>query len=152
MREFENDDMSLFIDGAVLEDADQQTNQQNGTNSDSKDNKFDVDTKDSIAEPLYSLIGEIFDMGGLFKWVRKSLISFVQITYGGTINRQIRDVINGLFEESNLHFYSTTILKTVWPGGELIEINSTERTDDMKEMTAFAAKSLLIDNIPGKNT
>lgn len=53
------------------------------------DNKLlaDLDSKDSIAEPLYALMGEIFDMGGVFKWVRKSLISFVQITYGRTINR-----------------------------------------------------------------
>lgn len=140
----------MFIDGAVMED-EQQLQQQNGTNSDSKDSKLELDNKDSIAEPLYVLIGEIFDMGGLFKWVRKSLISFVQITYGGTINRQIRDLINGLFDEANLHFYATTILKDVWPGGELIEISTPERTDDMKELTAFAAKSLLIDNIPGKS-
>lgn len=50
---------------------------------------MDNDTKDSIAEPLYSLMGEIFDMGGFFKFFRRSLISFVQITYGGTINRYI---------------------------------------------------------------
>lgn len=47
----------------------------------------DGEGKDSIAEPLYALMGEIFDMGGVFKWLRKSLISFVQITYGRTINR-----------------------------------------------------------------
>ena len=53
------------------------------------DNKLlaDLDNKDSIAEPLYALLGEIFDMGGVFKWLRKSIISFVQITYGRTINR-----------------------------------------------------------------
>lgn len=45
------------------------------------------DGKDSIAEPLYALMGEVFDMGGVFKWFRRSLISFVQITYGRTINR-----------------------------------------------------------------
>lgn len=43
--------------------------------------------KDSIAEPLYSLMGEVFDMAGVFKWLRRSVISFVQITYGRTINR-----------------------------------------------------------------
>ncbi|CAG2068212.1 unnamed protein product [Timema podura] len=45
------------------------------------------DGKDGIAEPLYRLLGEIFDMKGVFKWFRKTLITFVQITYGRTINR-----------------------------------------------------------------
>jgi len=42
---------------------------------------------DGIAEPLYSLLGEVFDLHGVFKWLRKTLITFVQITYGRTINR-----------------------------------------------------------------
>ena len=43
--------------------------------------------RDVIAESIYGLIGEVFDMRGVFKWVRKSLMTFVQITYGSTINR-----------------------------------------------------------------
>lgn len=43
--------------------------------------------KDAIAEPLYTLLGEVFDLRGVFRWLRKSLITFVQITYGRTINR-----------------------------------------------------------------
>lgn len=43
--------------------------------------------KDSIAEPLYALLGEIFDLRGVFRWLRRSLITFVQLTYGRTINR-----------------------------------------------------------------
>jgi sorting nexin-25 len=42
---------------------------------------------DGIAEPLYSLLGEVFDLRGVFKWLRKTLITFVQISYGRTINR-----------------------------------------------------------------
>lgn len=43
--------------------------------------------KDSIAEPLYALLGEVFDLRGVFRWLRRSLITFVQLTYGRTINR-----------------------------------------------------------------
>jgi len=43
--------------------------------------------KDAIAEPLYTLLGEVFDLRGVFRWLRRSLITFVQITYGRTINR-----------------------------------------------------------------
>lgn len=44
-------------------------------------------SKDAIAEPLYMLLGEVFDLRGVFRWLRRSLITFVQITYGRTINR-----------------------------------------------------------------
>jgi sorting nexin-25 len=109
--------------------------------------QFD-DLKDSIAEPIYQLLSEIFDLTGPFKFLRKSLISFVQLTYGGTINRQIRDLINGCFDETNLHHYLSSLLKTLWPVSDDEEKTCPERTDDMKEMTAHAAKSLIIDNIP----
>lgn len=46
-----------------------------------------------------------------------------------------------------LHFYASTALKSFWPGGVLAAVYAT-RSEDMKEMTANAAKSLLIDNIP----
>lgn len=104
------------------------------------------DIKDSIAEPIYHLLSEIFDLTGFF---RKSLISFVQLTYGGTINRQIRDLISTCFDETNLHHYLSSLLKTLWPvNDDEEEISIAQRTDDMKEITAHAAKSLIIENIP----
>lgn len=110
--------------------------------------QFD-DLKDSIAEPIYHLLSEIFDLTGPFKFLRKSLISFVQLTYGGTINRQVRDLISGCFDETNLHHYLSSLLKALWPVNDADDDKPTpERTDDMKEMTAHAAKSLIIDNIP----
>ncbi|KAH8419710.1 hypothetical protein KR009_001371 [Drosophila setifemur] len=107
----------------------------------------DLDSKDSIAEPMYALMGEIFDMGGVFKWLRKSLISFVQITYGRTINRQIRESVAYLFEESMLHNYFSAVLKSFWPGGVLASAYPA-RSEDMREMTSTAAKALLTDHIP----
>ena len=44
-------------------------------------------SKDSIAEPLYGLINEIYDLHGMFKWLRKSFIAFVEVTFGRSINR-----------------------------------------------------------------
>lgn len=115
---------------------------------DSRASLFD-DMKDSIAEPIYQLLSEIFDLTGPFKFLRKSLISFVQLTYGGTINRQIRDLITGCFDETNLHHYLSSLIKTLWPVNDVEEEQTIpERTDDMKEMTAHAAKSLIIDNVP----
>lgn len=65
----------MFLQGVVSE------------TENAKAQSSDVDLKDSIAEPLYALMDEVFDMGGVFKWLRRKLISFVQITYGRTINR-----------------------------------------------------------------
>lgn len=62
-------------------------------------------------------------------------------------DRQIRDSINYLFEEPMLHFYTSAALKSFWPGGALASTYAV-RSEDMQEMTATAAKSLLIDNIP----
>ncbi|XP_037932093.1 sorting nexin-25-like, partial [Teleopsis dalmanni] len=128
----DEEDISTYLEGDTAGDAKLLT---------------DLDVKDSIAEPLYALLGEIFDMGGVFKWLRKSMISFVQITYGRTINRQIRESVMGLFEESMLHHYFSAILKSFWPGGVLASAYPV-RSDDMKEMTTNAAKALLMDNIP----
>ncbi|KAG8453705.1 hypothetical protein GDO86_000364 [Hymenochirus boettgeri] len=48
----------------------------------------DVDgKKDALAEPCFMLIVEIFELRGMFKWVRKTLIALVQITFGRTINK-----------------------------------------------------------------
>lgn len=108
--------------------------------------QFD-DTQDSIVEPIYLLLSEIFDLTGPFKFLRKSLISFVQLTYGGTINRQLRDFILSFFDEASLHHYASLCIKSFWPADEVSKI-APERTDDMKEMTAHAARSLLTDNVP----
>lgn len=136
----DDDDLLLVSDGneSCLESA-----------KDSKvSSQFD-DTKDSIAEPIYHLLSEIFDLTGPFKFLRKSLISFVQLTYGGTINRQIRDFVAGCFDETNLHHYLTSLVKSLWPVDDTDEDKpDPERTDDMKQMTAHAAKSLIIDNVP----
>ncbi|CAM4618347.1 unnamed protein product [Leuciscus chuanchicus] len=43
--------------------------------------------KDALAEPCFMLIGEIFELRGMFKWVRKTLIALVQVTFGRTINK-----------------------------------------------------------------
>ncbi|XP_052862732.1 sorting nexin-25-like [Anopheles cruzii] len=110
------------------------------------------EARDSIAEPLYALLGEIFDLGGVFRWLRKSLISFVQITYGQTINRQIRESVNALFDEPMLHACATAVLKTCWTGegtpNAHVLRGPVERTDDQREMIMNAARSLLQDNIP----
>ena len=47
------------------------------------------DVKEDIAEPFFGLISEIFDLKGVFKWFRKSLMTFVQLSFDGSISRQV---------------------------------------------------------------
>ena len=70
--------------------------------------------RDVIAESIYGLIGELFDMRGVFKWVRKSLMTFVQITYGSTINRQIRDTVTWVTSEQMILYYLHAFKKAFW--------------------------------------
>ncbi|EFA01504.2 Sorting nexin-25-like Protein [Tribolium castaneum] len=109
--------------------------------------KFYDDSKDTIAEPLYALLGELFDMRGVFKYLRKTLIGFVQVTYGRNINRQIHETISWWFSEQMLHYYVTLILKNFWPGGTLAS-PSPLRTADEKIRTAREAQVLFVNNVP----
>lgn len=47
------------------------------------------DKKDDVAEALYSLADELFELQGVFNLLRRATISFVQTYYGKTINRQV---------------------------------------------------------------
>lgn len=102
---------------------------------------------DTIAEPLYALLSEIFDMRGVFKYVRKTLIGFVQVTYGRNINRQIYETISWWFSEEMLHYYITLILKNFWPGGTIAE-PGPNRTKEERLETAQKAQEMFINNVP----
>ncbi|XP_015608529.1 sorting nexin-25 isoform X2 [Cephus cinctus] len=103
--------------------------------------------KDAIAEPLYALLGEVFDLRGVFRWLRKSLITFVQITYGRTINRQVRDTVTWVFSEPMLHYYIQLFTKSWWPNGQLAS-EAQMRTDEEKLKTRGEARRQFLTNVP----
>ncbi len=70
--------------------------------------------RDTSAESIYALVGEVFDLRGVFKWMRKSLMTFVQITYGSSINRQIRDSVAWLTSEQMILRYLNSFKKVIW--------------------------------------
>ena len=70
---------------------------------------------DGVAEPLYSLISEIFEIRGVFRILRKSLMTFVQITYGSTINKHIKDTVAWLTSDLMIARCLKTIKLTLWP-------------------------------------
>ncbi|EGI65030.1 Sorting nexin-25 [Acromyrmex echinatior] len=104
-------------------------------------------SKDAIAEPLYTLLGEVFDLRGVFRWLRRSLITFVQITYGRTINRQIRDTVAWVFSEPMLHYYIQLFTRAWWPNGQLVS-ETVLRTDEEKLKTRGEARRQFLNNVP----
>ncbi|XP_054422138.1 sorting nexin-25 isoform X2 [Pteronotus mesoamericanus] len=116
--------------------------------SDLSDYGDDVDgRKDSLAEPCFMLIGEIFELRGMFKWVRRTLIALVQVTFGRTINKQIRDTVNWIFSEQMLVYYINVFRDAFWPHGKLApptKIRSKEQSQETKQR----AQQKLLENIP----
>ncbi|KAI1887579.1 hypothetical protein AGOR_G00191760 [Albula goreensis] len=104
--------------------------------------------KEALAEPCFMLIGEIFELRGMFKWVRKTLIALVQVTFGRTINKQIRDTVNWIFSEQMLVYYINVFRDTFWPHGKLAPHNSKTRSDAERRETKEKAQQKLLDNIP----
>ncbi|PZC75665.1 hypothetical protein B5X24_HaOG205772 [Helicoverpa armigera] len=136
----DEDEISLYLDG-------------NGADNSSKAMTTSLrgagaiaEERDSIAEPLYALLSEVFDMRGVFRWLRKTLVTFVQITYGRTINRQIKETVTWLFSEQMLHYYISVVLKSWWPGGTLSE-NTSNRNFQDKEHTRTLALQQLSESV-----
>ncbi|XP_071466592.1 sorting nexin-25 isoform X4 [Marmota flaviventris] len=116
--------------------------------SDLSDYGDDVDgKKDSLAEPCFMLIGEIFELRGMFKWVRRTLIALVQVTFGRTINKQIRDTVNWIFSEQMLVYYINVFRDAFWPNGKLAP-PTTIRSKAQSQETKQRAQQKLLENIP----
>lgn len=140
MKESEEEDISQCLEPPIADTVD-------FTKSNGSAVKICDDNKDTIAEPLYGLLSEIFDMRGVFKYVRKTLIGFVQVTYGRNINKQIYETISWWFSEEMLHYYITLVLKNFWPGGSLAE-PSPQRTKEERLQTAAKAQDMFVTNVP----
>ncbi|OXB76769.1 UNVERIFIED_CONTAM: hypothetical protein H355_016250 [Colinus virginianus] len=116
--------------------------------SDLSDYGEEVDGKrDSIAEPCFMLIGEIFELRGMFKWVRKTLIALVQVTFGRTINKQIRDTVHWMFSEAMLVYYIGIFRDAFWPNGKLAP-PPIAKSDEQRQETKQRAQQKLLENIP----
>ncbi|XP_028932984.1 sorting nexin-25 [Ornithorhynchus anatinus] len=108
----------------------------------------DVDgKKDALAEPCFMLIGEIFELRGMFKWVRKTLIALVQVTFGRTINKQIGDTVSWMLSEQMLVSYINVFRDAFWPNGKLAPAPAA-RSEEQSRDTKLRARQKLLENIP----
>ena len=117
----------------------------------------DSDLNDSIAEPLYVLIEEVFELKGMKKLFRKSLILLVQLTFGGTINRKIRESIYWLINDDQVSFFLQVFKNSLWMVNEsdgsinLISYENSNKTNENKVLTKKISRHKLRSNIPGKD-
>ncbi|GAB6030109.1 hypothetical protein CHUAL_005788 [Chamberlinius hualienensis] len=130
------------------------SNQSSSQEGDSDDDELlffdDIDSSskdDRIAEPLYSLLAEIFDMRSVGNVLRRTLITFVQITFGHTINREIRDTVSWIFSESMIVYYINLVKESIWSGGHLA-ISKAPRSDEQKLETRLQAQQQLLSSVP----
>ncbi|XP_012691311.2 sorting nexin-25-like isoform X2 [Clupea harengus] len=103
--------------------------------------------RDALAEPSFMLIGEIFELRGMFKWVRKTLISLVQVTFGRTINKQIRDMVSWIFGEQMIVYYISIFRDTFWPDGTRAVLSNV-RTEAERQETRDQAQKKLLESVP----
>ncbi|XP_061183627.1 sorting nexin-25-like [Saccostrea echinata] len=114
---------------------------------DEEDDGSKLDRKDSIAEPFYRLVDEVFECHGMFKWLRRSFIMFVEVTFGRSINRQLREMVDWIFSESMIIYYITLFKNSMWPNGKLAD-PPTPKTDLQKLQTRLEAKEKFLNNMP----
>lgn len=133
----------------------QSSNELNAEDSEQLDKQFLIlddlenkeNIKDDIAEPLYNLISEIFELRGVSKWLRRSLVTFVQVSYGQTINKQLRLTLEWICSESMLHYYLSSFRDSIWPNGTLSD-PWPHPTDQQKKRTQTLTKQHLLNSIP----
>jgi hypothetical protein len=90
----------------------------------------------------------IFDeQGRLLKLIRMTLVQFIRVTYGSTINRQVRRYIVGLFQEECIVKYLIMLRDAFWSKNPRIE--RQPRTEEDKNERRQQAKRQLLSNIPG---
>ncbi len=76
-----------------------------------------------------------------------TLIQFIRVTYGSTINRQVRRYIVNLFQEEYIVKYLIMLRDVFSPKTPSVE--KQPRTDDEKIERRQQAKRQLLSNIPG---
>ena len=103
---------------------------------------------DTVAETVYALIGEVFDMRGVFRWLRKSLIAFVQITYGGSMSRQVQETVTWLTSESMVLRYLHSFKKAFWTNDGTLKPERKPLDPGTADRARAEARAAVMSSIP----
>lgn len=112
------------------------------------DTEKSVQAADDLAEPLYALISEIYELKGVFKWFRRSLITIAYISFGGTISRKLVDTVQWLVGDTMMVSYFNTV-KDLISGTGSAQLNSyTQLTDQERKKVREEARKLWLSKVP----
>lgn len=103
--------------------------------------------EDYVADNMYLLFSEVFELDQWSRVLRKQLVEFVQLTYGKSIDREVQDTLTWAVSEPMLIFYLETFRDAMWPGGEPAPLSPT-RSDEQKATTKEEAKALFLKSSP----
>ena len=103
--------------------------------------------EDSVADNMYLLFSEIFELDQWSRVLRKQLVEFVQLTYGKSIDRELQESLTWAVSEPMLIFYLETFRDAMWPGGQPAPPAPT-RSDEQKAATKEEAKKRFLKCSP----
>lgn len=139
-----NGDANASAASPAVEDSDSETEDDNDVDDDDEEEEDD-DARDSAAKPLYGLVSELFELQGVFQWLRRTVVGFVRLTYGKTINRTLSESVDWLFYDAQLLLYISSLAESLFPR----EVPPVEvRTPALRAATRDNAERCFMANLP----
>ena len=103
--------------------------------------------EDAIAEQMFVLVSEVFELDQWSRVLRKQLVELVQLTYGKSIDRQLQEFMSWVVSESMLVYYLEIFRDSMWPGGKPAP-HAPTRSDSEKARTRDDAKKRFLKSSP----
>ncbi|VTJ89389.1 Hypothetical predicted protein, partial [Marmota monax] len=88
-----------------------------------------------------------FSLSSFLEKLPRDFFSHQEVTFGRTINKQIRDTVNWIFSEQMLVYYISVFRDAFWPNGKLAP-PTTIRSKAQSQETKQRAHQKLLENIP----
>ena len=102
---------------------------------------------ESLVDPLFSLLVEIFELGEWKMLFRKQLMDLMQFAFGVDFDRQVQETIAWYVSEPMLICYLEGARDILWPNGAP-RVNTAPRTAEEKQATKERAREKLLKNPP----
>ncbi|XP_054724255.1 sorting nexin-13-like [Uloborus diversus] len=122
------------------------------TTSDAKPITFKEPKTDDIPfRIILLLMDEVFNLRNKDLWFRRRIMALlrqiIKTMQGGSINRKIREYVQGMTSATQIAEWLKLLSKTIWPDGKLAS-PSPERDANTKLRTCLVTKMLLFCAIP----
>ena len=111
-------------------------------------NAYEAKETEPFVTPICDLFLEAFELSKGNSWLRgRTVVIILHQLLGGTIERKVRDVVDGAIEDESLVSYIDLLKSTMWPGGEPRQV-TTPRTVQEKSRSKQEATMILGALIP----